>query len=375
MIYFDYAATSPVDEEIISAYAELLHKYFANAASMHYLGAQVDSLQIRARETIASIIGVNGDEIIFTSGASESNNLALKGAAFQYTKRGKHIITTMAEHPSVLNCCAQLHDLFGFEITYLPINGQGQVEVEALKAAIRPDTIIVSIMFVNNETGAINPIKEIGEYLKKNYPQIVFHTDATQGLGKIPLDLTYVDMLSISAHKLYGLKGSGFLLKKRNVNLVSLISGGTQEYGYRAGTSNWPANVMLAKTIRKAFDEQSTNYTKILNYNLQIRKAVNNIEGIAMNSPEVASPYIINISFVNKKSAVIAAYFEQEGICVSTVSACSTKKEKPSYVIQSMYNDDARSASSIRISLGKYTTQEEVDTLIAILKKAPSATV
>ncbi len=374
MIYLDYAASSPVDPEIIDTYAELLHKYFANAASLHKMGAQTDSLQIRARDTIAKAINVNPEEIIFTSGSTESNNLSIKGVAFQYANRGKHIITTIAEHPSVIKTCQQLHDQFGFEITYLPINKDGIVSLNDLKQAIRTDTILVSVMFVNNETGAINPISEIGAYLRANYPNIFFHTDATQGFGKLPIDLTNVDLMSMSAHKIYGLKGSGFMLKRKRVNLTPLIVGGSHEMGLRAGTSNWPVNVMLAKTVRKALDEQSNNYAKVLKFNLQVRNAAKTIEGIVINSPDIASPYVLNLSFPNKKSAIIAAFFEQEDICVSTVSACSSKKERPSYVIDAMYHDDTRSFSSIRISFGKYTTEEEVKRLIEVLKLAPSAT-
>lgn len=373
MIYFDYAATTPIDEEIINTYASLLRKYFANPSSNHILGSQVDSLQTRARQTIASFLHVDSEEVIFTAGASEANNLAIKGIAFKYANRGKHLITSSIEHHSVLNTFKQLEE-FGFEVSYLPVNSDGVIELETLKEAIRPDTLLVSLMHVNNETGSINKIDKIGKYLKDNHPLVFFHSDMTQSLGKIPTNLEYVDLASMSAHKIYGFKGSGLLIKKKKIKLTPLISGGSQEFGYRAGTSNWPINVVLSKTIRLALESLDTNYTLVKGFNNQVREAIKLIDGMEINSPIDASPYILNIHLKNKKSAVIAGYFEQQGICVSTTSACSSKSEKYSHVINAMFNDQQRALSSIRISFSKYTKQEEVDCLIEVLKKATTAT-
>jgi len=370
MIYFDYAATTPINPEILESYNELLKKYYANSASMHIMGAQVDSLQNRARKQIADLLGVKSEEIIFTSGASEANNTALKGVALRNQKKGKHIITTMVEHPSVLNTCKQLESLYGFEITYLPVNKEGKVELEVLEKAIRKDTILVSLIFVNNETGSINDIEGIGSFLKNNYPHIIFHTDATQGIGKFALNLRDIDLLSLSAHKLNGLKGSGLLVKKQEVKLEPLINGGDQEFGYRAGTSNWPVNVMLAKTLRFAFESKDQNYQIVKRYYDEIRAFLEAREDIQINSPKDGSPYILNFSLKNTKSAVVAGFLEKEGICVSTVSACSAHKALKSYVIEAIYQDEKRASSSLRISLSPLTTEDEIVLLLKALDKA-----
>lgn len=372
MIYFDYAATTPLNKEVLNSYYELLNKYFANSASAHYLGVEVNSLQERARKQIADLLKVKDDEIIFTSGASEANNLALKGVALEYANRGKHIITTSVEHPSIINTCHQLEKL-GYEITYLDVDSSGKVSIDDIKKNIRKDTILVSIMFVNNETGSINDIESIAKFIKNNYPKVIFHTDATQGITKMKLDLSNVDLLSMSAHKIYGLKGSGLLVKKQNINLEPLISGGHQEFEYRAGTSNWPANVALAKAFRIAMENMDNNYKIVKAMNEKVRDAIKDIEDIDINSPIDASCYILNISFKNKKGAVISRFFEDEGICISTVSACSSKEEPKSYVIEAMFNDTDRAIGSVRICFSHLSTAEEVSKLIDTIKKASKA--
>ncbi|MEA4821908.1 MAG: cysteine desulfurase family protein, partial [Erysipelotrichales bacterium] len=310
---------------------------------------------------------VKMDEIIFTSGSSESNNFAIKGVAFKYKNRGKHIITSSIEHKSVLECFKQLEKEFGFEVTYLEPNEEGRITLETLEKNIRKDTILVSIMYVNNEIGTINPIPEIGKFLSDK-PTIIFHCDATQAIGKIPVDLNNIDLVSVSAHKIYGLKGSGILVKKKNIELLPLIAGGGQEYGYRSGTSNWPVNVMFAKTLRLAFDSQIDNYNHVLKLKEKIINHLQEIENIQINTPvENASPYIINFSIKNKKAAVIAQAFDDHGICLSTISACSTKTEMPSHVIYETFKDIKRAESSIRVSMSKYTTFEEITKFLMVL--------
>ncbi|MGI6377598.1 MAG: cysteine desulfurase family protein [Bacilli bacterium] len=374
MLYFDYAATTPVYPEVLKAYHELLEKYYANSASAHYMGSQVASLQNRARQQIADLFGVKSNEIIFTGGASEANNLAIKGVAFQAAKRGKHLITTSVEHPSVLNTFKQLEEEFGYEVTYLPIDETGRVQLSELKKALKKTTTLVSIMFVNNETGVVNPVEEIAAYLKVNWPLVCFHVDATQGIAKIKLDVHNIDLLSLSAHKIYGLKGSGLLLKKEKVQLLPLISGGEQEFGLRAGTSNWPVNVMLAKTLRLGFENRERNYQKVLNFNKKVRAAIASLEGLKINSPSDAMPYILNVSFMEKKAGVIANYFEKEGICVSSISACSSQKEIYSPTIAQMFKDEKRALSSIRICFSHFNSDSEIEKLITVIKKALSAT-
>lgn len=367
MIFLDYASTTPIDQDVLNSYWEILNRYYANSASNHQLGLEVDSLQNQARNQIANILKVKMDEIIFTSGSSESNNFAIKGVAFKYKNRGKHIITSSIEHKSVLECCKQLEKEFGFEVTYLEPNEEGRITLETLEKNIRKDTILVSIMYVNNEIGTINPIPEIGKFLSDK-PTIIFHCDATQAIGKIPVDLNNIDLVSVSAHKIYGLKGSGILVKKKNIELLPLIAGGGQEYGYRSGTSNWPVNVMFAKTLRLAFDSQIDNYNHVLKLKEKIIDHLQGIENIQINTPvENASPYIINFSIKNKKAAVIAQAFDDHGICLSTISACSTKTEMPSHVIYETFKDIKRAESSIRVSMSKYTTFEEITKFLMVL--------
>lgn len=367
MIFLDYASTTPIDQDVLNSYWEILNRYYANSASNHQLGLEVDSLQNQARNQIANILKVKMDEIIFTSGSSESNNFAIKGVAFKYKNRGKHIITSSIEHKSVLECFKQLEKEFGFEVTYLEPNEEGRITLETLEKNIRKDTILVSIMYVNNEIGTINPIPEIGKFLFDK-PTIIFHCDATQAIGKIPVDLNNVDLVSVSAHKIYGLKGSGILVKKKNIELLPLIAGGGQEYGYRSGTSNWPVNVMFAKTLRLAFDSQRDNYNHVLKLKEKIIDHLQGIENIQINTPaQNASPYIINFSIKNKKAAVIAQAFDDHGICLSTISACSTKTEMPSHVIYETFKDIKRAESSIRVSMSKYTTFEEITKFLMVL--------
>lgn len=367
MIFLDYASTTPIDQDVLNSYWEILNRYYANSASNHQLGLEVDSLQNQARNQVANILKVKMDEIIFTSGSSESNNFAIKGVAFKYKNRGKHIITSSIEHKSVLECFKQLEKEFGFEVTYLEPNEEGRITLETLEKNIRKDTILVSIMYVNNEIGTINPIPEIGKFLSDK-PTIIFHCDATQAIGKIPVDLNNVDLVSISAHKIYGLKGSGILVKKKNIELLPLIAGGGQEYGYRSGTSNWPVNVMFAKTLRLAFDSQIDNYNHVLKLKEKIIDHLQGIGNIQINTPvENTSPYIINFSIKNKKAAVIAQAFDDHGICLSTISACSTKTEMPSHVIYETFKDIKRAESSIRVSMSKYTTFEEITKFLMVL--------
>ncbi|MFA7156712.1 MAG: cysteine desulfurase family protein [Bacilli bacterium] len=367
MIFLDYASTTPIDKEVLKSYWELLNKYYANSASNHQLGLEVDSLQNQARNQIANILKVKMDEVIFTSGSSEANNFAIKGVAFKYKNRGKHIITSSIEHKSVLECCKQLEKEFGFEITYLQPDENGKITLETLKKHIRKDTILVSIMYVNNEIGTINPIPEIGSFLLEK-PTIIFHCDATQAIGKIPIDLKNVDLVSISAHKIYGLKGSGILVKKKNIEILPLIAGGGQEYGYRSGTSNWPVNVMFAKTLRLATNSQMENYEHVLQFKKIIIEHLKKMESIQINSPiEDSSPYIINFSIKNKKAAVVAQAFDDQGICLSTISACSTKTEMPSHVVFETFKDIKRAESSIRVSLSKFTTLEEIKQFLKVL--------
>ena len=371
MIYLDNASTTVIDSEVATAYQELLNRYYANAASHHPLGSIVDSLQTRSRQQIASYFQAKPEEIIFTSGASEANNLAIKGTAFQYAHRGKHIITSAIEHPSVLNACKQLQEFFGFEITYLDVNEEGKVLPSSLQNNLRKDTILVSIMSVNNEVGSCNDIPALAAMVKQNSTAF-FHSDMTQAIGKIPIDATHVDLVSCSAHKIHGLKGSGLLLKRKPVELMPLISGGGHEFGYRSGTSNWPVNVVLAKTLRLAFDRQPAHYLLISELNQYARTLLSTIEQVQINSPIDGSPYILNVSIPQRKISVLVQALEDEGICVSTLSACSSKIDKPSSTVFAMFHDLPRALSTIRISFSSDNTKKDIDVMVTTLKSALS---
>jgi len=370
MIYLDNAATTKVEKEVLDSYQALLLAYYANPASSHKMGVQTSLLQNKAREQILKLLKLKDYDVIFTSGATEANNLILRGLAFAYQNRGKHIITSKVEHPSILNTCKQLEELFGFEVTYLNVNEQGCINLDELKASLRKDTILVSIMHVNNETGAINPLKEIKKILI-DYPHTIFHSDAVQGFGKIPFDYNEVDAFTLSAHKINGLKGSGALIKRKNIRLVSQQTGGNQEDGYRSGTSNFPVNVSLAKTIRLALEKQEKSYNHVKELHSYLYEELSKYDGVLINSSKDGSPFIFNLSLKDKKGPVVAQALNNEDIYVSTVSACSNKSEPRSNVIYSMFNDDARAKSSLRVSFSASSSLDEVkafkDALIKII--------
>ena len=346
MIYLDYVSTTPLHPEVNKMYQSLLNEYFANADSLYNIGIQTSGLMEKSRSLTASLLKVSPQEIIFTSGASESNNLAIKGCAFQYQNRGKHIITTAIEHSSVYHTCEQLRDVFGFEVDFISVDQQGRLNLEELENKIRDDTILVSTMYVSNELGVINPIDHISKIIKKKNSKTKYHVDMVQALGKIPVDLSYVDLASFSAHKIYGLKGSGILYKKESTTLVPLICGGQQENGLRGGTSNTATHTMFAKTLRLALENM----------------------GIVVNTPrENASPYILNFSCVHYKPEVILHALEAKGCYVSTKSTCSSSDHNVSRTLQAMHLSQDIASSALRISFSHLTSRQEVEAFIQYL--------
>lgn len=368
MIYLDYAATTPINEEVLKSFNQVMNNYFANPASSHALGIKSALLEKKAREQIASLLRVEENEIIFTSGATESNNLAIKGCCLKYRNRGNHIITSKVEHASVLNAFKQLEDEFNFKVTYLEVDEFGKVSLESLKNALTPDTFFVSIMAVNNEVGTINDIEAMGKLLKK-YPKIIFHSDATQAIGKIEFDYSNCDLISMSAHKINGFKGSGLLIKKKNIDPLPLLSGGGQEQNIRSGTNNFPYEVALAKTLRIALEKQKVHFDYVQNLNEVLRQKLLTLNGVKINSPLDASPYILSFS-VNKKASVVSEYLSIKEIYVSTKSACSSKKSPKSYVLQAMGRDDIAAENVIRISLSHLNNLQEIEIFINELKNA-----
>mgnify|MGYP001113940647 CR=1 FL=1 len=364
-IYFDSVSTSKVNLEVLTSYKKMLDKYYVNSDSMYDEGLKIYNLQEKSREQIAKLLGVYPEEIIFTSGSSESNNLAIKGLCFNNQNR-KHIITSKVEHSSVFNCFKQLEECFGYEVDYLNVNEYGNVDIEELKTKLRSDTLLVSIVMLNNETGAINDINAIKEFVKTK-SNAYFHSDMTQGLGKYNIDLKDIDLASFSAHKIHGLKGSGILIKKRHVNLLSLITAGQQESGIRGGTSNAIINILFAKTLRLELESMEENRNKIEELMKHLRLKINQLD-VTMNSFESGSYNILNFSS-SIKSEVMMNALNNAGIMVSAQSTCNSKSIEPSRVLMAMGRTSDQALSSIRISLNSNNTLDEIDYFIKITKE------
>ena len=368
IIYLDNAATSKVDPEVLNSYNQITLKYFANPSSIHSLGQESSRLLDKSREQILNVLKLTHHEVIFTSGATEANNLAIKGYCFANRNRGNHIITSATEHPSVLNTVLEMQD-FGFEVTVLPVNKEGQIEVKTLKAAIRDDTILVSLMMVNNEIGAINPIKEVGEYLK-SFPKIAFHVDMVQAIGKIPLNFENIDMFSIAGHKIHGLLGSGLLIKEKKIILKAVNQGGGQENNLRSGTNTLALSASLAKALRLAIESEVTNYKKVKVLSERLLSYLkDNKDKYLINSYNEDNPYIVNFSLLHHKASVVVEALSNRDIMVSSLSACHAKNEDYSKVVYAMYQDLNLAHNTIRVSFGKDNTIEEVETLITNLEE------
>lgn len=370
MKYFDYAATTPPYPEVIQSMAEIMQKHFGNPSSLHQYGEEADRLVRHAKEVTAQILGVKPSEIIWTSGATESNNFALKGAAMRGGRTQGHIITTRIEHPSVYECCRQLEQI-GFDVSYIDPASDGIVRVEDIQNALRPDTIIVSIMHVNNETGAVQPIQQLADWLKKVQPRTLIHVDGVQGFGKLPVNIAQwnIDLYSLSAHKLRGPKGTGLLYVKQGTELFPLLAGGGQENGYRSGTENVAGIVGMTKALRLTFTEQSTLSERLLAWSEQLKIAIQSIEGLVLTNPSVSAPHIVHFSYPGMKSEVILHSLEQQGCIVSTQSACSSRKAEPSRVLLAMGVEREHAASGIRISLGDQHTKQDIEHLITALRQ------
>lgn len=367
MIYLDYVATTPLNPEILTTYHNLLEKYFFNSDSIYDKGIEVNRLMEHGRKLLSEVFKVKEDELIYTSCGSEANNMAIKGTAFQYQNRGKHIITTAIEHSSVYESCRELERVFGFEVTYLKVDQKGCISLQELQDSIRDDTILVSIMYVNNEVGVINPIEEIKRIVKK-HDKIKLHFDMVQALGKLPIDLNNVDLASFSAHKIYGLKGSGLLFKRRSTTLVPLINGGQQEFGLRGGTSNACTNIVFAKTLRLALEDFENKERHLKMINQYTRNCLKQIPEVVINSDESCCiSTILNFSCPGYKPEVILHDLESKEIYLSTRSACSSKTSNISRIMAQLHLDDAVASSALRISFSEQTTREDIDQFIYYL--------
>ncbi|MDF9823928.1 cysteine desulfurase [Breznakia sp. PF5-3] len=366
--YFDYASCTPIDESIYETYCKLLKTYYVNPESMYSIGLETHKLVETSREKIAKLLGVLPSEVFFTSGASEANSFAIKGFALKNKHRGNHIITSKMEHSSVLNALKQLEEEFGFQVTYLPVNKKGNVTLDMIKQAIQKDTIMVSLMSVNNEVGSIQEIEAIGEHLKKN-TRIVFMSDGVQILGKHAFSLKNIDLFTFTTHKIYGVKGCGVLIKKENIQLLPLINGGQQEQGLRGGTLNAPAIIVAAKTIRMALDGQVEHTTKVNELWKLLWEGLQEIDDIVLNSSIGGTPYILNFSCLSINSEIMMNALNQRNIFVSSQSACSSRTRTPSHTILAMGYDEQRALGGIRVSLSHLNTKAEIQFLLKSIKE------
>ena len=366
-VYFDGASTTAVHPDVLQTYKSLLDKYYVNSESLYDEGSEISRMMEKARSAIAGLLGVNSDDIIFTSGSSEANSSAIKGVCFAQPGK-KHIVTTNVEHSSILNACLQMERVFGYRVTYLPVDASGKVSLQQVKDAVSDDTAIVSIMAVNNEVGSINPIDEIANYVKK-HTHSYMHVDMTQAIGKVDVDFKNIDLASISAHKLEGLKGSGILVKKVHVPFVPLINGGEQEYGIRGGTSNACVNMVFAKTLRFALENGKKYHNYILSLQQALLKGLSTIPGILINQPSDAVNSVVNFSYEKIPSEVMQNALNKKGFMVSARSTCASKSDDPSYVLSAMGYSSKRASSCIRVSLTYHNTEEEIASFIESLKE------
>ncbi|GAA6003936.1 cysteine desulfurase [Rhodotorula paludigena] len=365
-IYLDAQATTPMDPRVLDSMLPYLTQRYGNAGSKtHGYGWEAEKAVEEAREHVASLIGADPKDIIFTSGATESNNLAVKGIARFWKGKKKHIITTQTEHKCVLDSCRVLQDE-GFDVTYLPVDVRGQIDLKELEAAIRPDTCLVSIMMVNNEVGTIAPIKEIGEIVKK-HKGVYFHTDAAQAVGKIPVNVndSKIDVLSISAHKIYGPKGIGALYVRRRprVRLEPIISGGGQERGLRSGTVPAPLVVGFGEACRLAKREMASDHAHIRRLSERLYKGITQAcEHVVRNGDVEGYPGCTNLSFAAVEGESLLMSIKD--IAVSSGSACTSASLEPSYVLRALGAEEDMAHSSIRFGIGRFTTEEEVDFVV-----------
>ncbi|AST06665.1 cysteine desulfurase NifS [Anoxybacillus flavithermus] len=362
-IYLDHAATSPVHPQVVEAMVPYMTTYFGNPSSIHSFGRETRRALDEARETIAKTIGAKANEIIFTSGGTEADNLAIIGVAMANRERGRHIITTSVEHHAVLKTCKYLQKQ-GFDVTYLPVDEHGIISVEQLKSALRDDTVLVSIMFGNNETGVLQPIHDIGQLLRDH--DVYFHTDAVQAYGLVPIDVHElgIDSLSVSSHKINGPKGVGFLYVREGVRLTPHIYGGEQERKRRAGTENVPGIVGLQKAAELA--QQTMSEKRALYEQFQrIMLTTFEREGIdyAVNGHETNRlPHVLNVAFFGTNVEALLVNLDLAGIAASSGSACTAGSIDPSHVLVAMYgNESDRIRSSVRFSFGYGNTLEQVE--------------
>lgn len=368
IIYFDSAAKTIPYEESLNNFLIIYKEYFANPSSIHFEGVKANRIIEKEKDEVLSLLKLKSYNFVLTSSASEANNLAIKGFCLKYKNRGNHIICSAYEHPSVLDVFEQLKNNFGFDISYVYPNEKGIISIESIKKEITDKTILVSIMAVNNEVGAINPISEIANELRK-FPKLVFHCDAAQALGKFSIDYSNVDMITISAHKIHGISTCGGLIVKKNLELLPLISGGGQEYGLRSGTVDTASAVSFCKAIKKSLVDMNSHFNSVKPLADKLLAYLKSKPDLFEINSNENNPYIVNFSTLKKKGSVVVEALSSRGILVSSTSACSSHKEKGSYVVASLGKNSNVSNNTIRVSFSYLNTIEEVEAFIKNLEE------
>lgn len=363
MIYLDNVAASFVEDEVLDIFYNTTKKYYANPNSIHKLGREENKMISDSTLRIANILKVLKDEIIYTSGATESNNLAVKGLCLSYKNYGKHILISSLEHNSITSSVVSLERL-GFEVEVIPVTDKGIVDIESLKNMLRDDTILVSVTSVDSELALRQPIEEIATILK-DYPNCHFHTDATQSIGKVTIDYSNVDLITINPHKFHGLDNFGILVKKKNVRLTPLIEGGKSTTIYRAGTPSLANVLALEKALEIALTNQEARYNYLKELGDMIKSHLSEYKNVSINSRENSLPSIINFSLIGEKALTILDKFEEHNIILSAKTSCCPITT-PSKLVYALTKDKQKASSSIRVSLSYKTTKEEVEEFLKV---------
>lgn len=379
-VYLDNSATTRVLPEVAELMVKIMCEDYGNPSSLHMKGVQAENYLRYAKETLAKILKVSEKEIFFTSGGTESDNMALMGCAFANSRRGRHIITTQIEHPAILRTCAHLETL-GYQVTYLPVDKCGRISMDALRRAIRPDTILVSIMHTNNEIGALQPVEEAGNLIKSINPAILFHVDAVQGFGKAKIypKKMKIDLLSVSGHKIHGPKGIGMLYIGEKVKIQPILHGGGQQMNLRSGTDNVPGAAGMAKAAELLYQHYDEDIRRLCDCKKHFMEGVRKLDGITINGllpdapeGEGTAPHIVSVTVNGVRSEVLLHALEEKGIYVSAGSACSAHKPQPSATLKAIGVERSALESTIRFSFSVYTTIEEIDyTLQVMYDKIP----
>jgi len=369
MIYFDNSATTKVHSEVLNTFVAVNEKFWANPASIHTFGHQTNELLQSAREQIADILKTSNEKIFFTSGGTESNNLAIFGLAHKYKQRGKHVLISEIEHPSIIEAAKKLSEQ-GFDVEWIPVNSEGIIILESFEKLVQKDTILVSVMHVNNETGAIQPIEDLSKIVRKKSRALI-HMDAVQSFGKLTVDFKSldVDAITISSHKIHGLKGSGILALKKFTEIEPILYGGGQESGIRSGTTSVPLAVSTAKAVRLAVTDLKNNAVKLQQLSDDLMEYLKAFPSVKVISPSQKAPHIVSFSVQKVKGEVLINALQQQDIIVSTSSACSSKQTKTSHVLKAMHISDDYIKGVLRVSLSVHNSQQEIDQFKIVFKR------